>query len=481
MNQLLTTFNSSTIFSKIDLRGAYSLLRIKEGAENLTSFRAKYGSYEYLVMPFGLTNAPDYFQNLVNDVFSELLDTFIVVYLDDIMVLSNSEEEHVRNVASVLQILRDNNLFSKASKCVLHASSVEYLGYVVSSDGLKIDSSKFQQILNCPQPKNIKALQSFLGFTNFYCCFIKITLKKSLLSLPSSKKTLLLSSMRELLAHWDEVLSEFHFTITYFPGRLGTLPVALSHQDNVYPERGVDFISKNHQDSYQVIKQDGIQESILFSIKAEIFSDLVEQIQKEVWQDKFYKEILKQLARNESVSDYTLEPQAKLLLFKDRVVLPRNEEIQLNILQTLWLASKNIKTKRPTEKLAERWLGPFEVLKMIGSHAYHLRLPQQWKSFHHVFHVSLLEPVKKSSIPNKNQLPPPPILVEEQEEWEVAQVLVSKLKRGKLWHLLKWKGFSEDPGRTTWEPAPNLTSSPDLVRNFHSLYPGKPGPNTPRA
>ncbi|MBW0592139.1 hypothetical protein O181_131854 [Austropuccinia psidii MF-1] len=101
----------------------------------------------------------------------------------------------------------------------------------------------------------------------------------------------------------------------------------------MYPERGVDFISKNPQDFHQVIKQDGIQESRLSSIKVEIFSDLIDKIQKEVWKDKDYKEILKKLARGESVTDYSLESQAKLLLSKNRVVIPSNEEIQLNILQ----------------------------------------------------------------------------------------------------------------------------------------------------
>ncbi|MBW0479258.1 hypothetical protein O181_018973 [Austropuccinia psidii MF-1] len=134
-------------------------------------------------------------------------------------------------------------------------------------------------------------------------------------------------------ACWAEFLSEFHFTINYHPGRLATLPDAWSYGNNMYLERGVDFIGKNPQNFHQVIKKHGIQESILFSIKVEIFSNLVDQIQKEVLQDKDYKEILKQLARGESVSDYSLEPKAKLLLFKDGVVIPRNEEIQLNILQ----------------------------------------------------------------------------------------------------------------------------------------------------
>ncbi|MBW0584643.1 hypothetical protein O181_124358 [Austropuccinia psidii MF-1] len=117
MSQLLTIFNGSNIFYKIDLGGAYNLLSIKKGDEHLIAFRTKYGSYEYLVMPFGFTNAPASFQDLVNDIFAEFLDVFVLVYLDDIMVLSSSEEEHVKHVASVLQTLTDNNLFAKASKC----------------------------------------------------------------------------------------------------------------------------------------------------------------------------------------------------------------------------------------------------------------------------------------------------------------------------------------------------------------------------
>ncbi|MBW0541138.1 hypothetical protein O181_080853 [Austropuccinia psidii MF-1] len=128
MSHLLTVFNGSTIFYKIDLHGAYNHLRIKEGDENLTALKAKYGSYEYLVMPFGLANAHSSFQNLVNDIFADFLDIFVVVYLYNIIFFYSSEEEHVRHVASVLQRLRDNNLFFKASKCVFHASSVEYLG-----------------------------------------------------------------------------------------------------------------------------------------------------------------------------------------------------------------------------------------------------------------------------------------------------------------------------------------------------------------
>ncbi|MBW0551074.1 hypothetical protein O181_090789 [Austropuccinia psidii MF-1] len=178
MNQLLNFFNGSSIFSKIYLRGAYNLPRIKEGDENLTAFGTKYGSFEYLVMPFGLTNAPASFQNIFNNIFQDLLDVYAVVYLDCIIFFSKSEEEHVTHVFTVLSRLRANNVFAKASKCLFHVFSVKYLGYVVSSEGLKMCQAKVQQILNWPPPRNLNALQSFLGFANFHRHFIKNYSKK---------------------------------------------------------------------------------------------------------------------------------------------------------------------------------------------------------------------------------------------------------------------------------------------------------------
>ncbi|MBW0532442.1 hypothetical protein O181_072157 [Austropuccinia psidii MF-1] len=114
---------------------------------------------------------------------------------------------------------------------------------------------------------------------------------------------------------------------------MATLPDSWSCWNDMYPERGVDFIRKNTQDFQKALKPDEIQESRLFPIKVEIFSDLVDPIQKELWQDTAYKEVLKKLARCESVSYYSLETQARLLSFRDRVVIPINKEIQLDILQ----------------------------------------------------------------------------------------------------------------------------------------------------
>ncbi|MBW0512929.1 hypothetical protein O181_052644 [Austropuccinia psidii MF-1] len=117
----------------------------------------------------------------------------------------------------------------------------------------------------------------------------------------------------------------------------------------------------------------------------------------------------------------------------------------------------------------------------VSTHAFHLKLPSQWKSIHPVFDISLLEPVKTSTIPNWHQEPPPPIIIEEEEEWEVSHIVDLKLKRRKLWYLVECKGFRQDPERSTGEQAKKIKNCPELVKNFHSLYPEKPGPSSSRA
>ncbi len=121
------------IFTKLDLRNAYHLVRISEGDEWKTAFNTPSGHYEYLVMPFGLTNSPAVFQNLVNDVLGDMLSRFVFVYLDDILIFSKSETEHGQHVRAVLQRLLQNQLFVKAEKCEFHFSTVSFLGFILSA------------------------------------------------------------------------------------------------------------------------------------------------------------------------------------------------------------------------------------------------------------------------------------------------------------------------------------------------------------
>ena len=160
------------VYTKIDLRHAYHLVHITEGDEWKTAFRTRYGSYEWQVRPFGLTNAPAAFQRFVNLVFTDMLDVCVVVYLDDILIYSDNMEDHIKHVREVLRRLRHHKLFAKPEKCEFHSDSVEYLRYFLSPDGLTMSQDKVTAICDWPEPRKVKDIQSFLGFANFYHCFI---------------------------------------------------------------------------------------------------------------------------------------------------------------------------------------------------------------------------------------------------------------------------------------------------------------------
>jgi len=172
ISDLLDSPSRAKVYTKIDLRHAYHLVPIAEGDEWKTAFRTRYGSYEWQVMPFGLTNAPAAFQRFVNSVFADMLDVCVVVYLDDILVYSDNMEDHTKHVREVLWQLRQHKLYAKPEKCEFHSDSVEYLGYFLSPDGLTMSQDKVKTICNWPEPRKVKDIQSFLGFTNFYRRFI---------------------------------------------------------------------------------------------------------------------------------------------------------------------------------------------------------------------------------------------------------------------------------------------------------------------
>ncbi|KAK3559058.1 hypothetical protein QTP86_001105 [Hemibagrus guttatus] len=169
----LEHLRGTTIFTKLDLRSAYNLIRIREGDEWKTTFVTPTGHYEYLVMPYGLANAPSVFQDFIHEVLREFLHRFILVYIDGILIYSRDLAEHRHHVAKVLQCLREFQLFLKAEKCSFHQPSVQFLGYHIDSSGIRMDEGKVSAVRNWPTPTTVKELQHFLGFANFYGCFIR--------------------------------------------------------------------------------------------------------------------------------------------------------------------------------------------------------------------------------------------------------------------------------------------------------------------
>lgn len=166
--ELLDRLKSAKVFTKIDLQGVYNLLRIKAGKGWKTAFCTCYGHSEYLVMPFGLTNAPASFQHLMNHNFHDMLDIFVIIYLDDILIYSPDLETHQSHVIQDLDHLCQTHLYAKASKCEFHQTSVEFLGFIVSDQGLSMDTKKVKFIMEWLTPRNLCDTQSFLGFCNFY-------------------------------------------------------------------------------------------------------------------------------------------------------------------------------------------------------------------------------------------------------------------------------------------------------------------------
>jgi hypothetical protein len=145
----------------------------------MTAFVSRYGMYVFMVMSFGLTNAPAYFMYMMNKVFMEYLDKFIVVFIDDILVYSRNEEEHEGHLRLVLQKLRDHKLYTKLSKCEFWLKQVAFLRHVISKGGIYVDPSKVQDVLSWKAPTSVSDIQSFLGLVGYYRRFIEGFSKKS--------------------------------------------------------------------------------------------------------------------------------------------------------------------------------------------------------------------------------------------------------------------------------------------------------------
>ena len=138
-DDLMDQVRGSMMFSKLDLASRYHQMRVEEKSVPLTAFRTRYGSYEFPVMPFGLSNAPAYFMDLMNRIFRDYLDDFVIVFIDDILVYSEDEASHAIHLRKVLELLRKNELVAKYSKCHFWESEVRFLGHVINQDGIGVD------------------------------------------------------------------------------------------------------------------------------------------------------------------------------------------------------------------------------------------------------------------------------------------------------------------------------------------------------
>jgi RNase H-like domain found in reverse transcriptase/Reverse transcriptase (RNA-dependent DNA polymerase) len=172
IDEILERTAKAKYFSSLDLKDAYHLLRIKKSDQWNTAFICPNGTFEYTVMPFGLKKAPGQFQRFIEHVLSPLGKSFVLAYLDDILVFSNSEKEHEQHLTLVLQTLQKADLRIKPSKCSFFKKSVPFLGFHLGQGNLSMNSDKVESIKDWEPPTNVKSLQRFLRFINFYRRFI---------------------------------------------------------------------------------------------------------------------------------------------------------------------------------------------------------------------------------------------------------------------------------------------------------------------
>ncbi|GAU42762.1 hypothetical protein TSUD_239250 [Trifolium subterraneum] len=159
--------------NKIDLRSGYHQIRVKTEDVLKTAFRTRYGHYEYTVMPFGVTNAPGVFMEYMNRIFHSFLDKFVVVFIDDILVYSKTEEEHKEHLRIVLQVLKEKKLYAKLSKCEFWLEEISFLGHVISSRGIAVDPAKVDAVMKWGTPESVSEIRSFLGLAGYYRRFIE--------------------------------------------------------------------------------------------------------------------------------------------------------------------------------------------------------------------------------------------------------------------------------------------------------------------
>ena len=195
IDDLFDQLRGARVYSKIDLRTGYHQLRVSEADILKMAFRTRYRHFEFTVMPFRLTNAPATFMDLMHRVFQPYLDQFIVVFVDDILIYSKSEEEHEGHLRIVLQILRDHQLYAKFSKCEFWLTEVRFLGHV-SASGVFVDPEKVKAVMSWERPKSIFEILNFLGLEGYYRRFIE---DLSLLATPMMRLT-----RKEVKFEWND-------------------------------------------------------------------------------------------------------------------------------------------------------------------------------------------------------------------------------------------------------------------------------------
>ena len=160
------------VFTKMDLKTGFHQIRVKPGDVEKSAFNTKYGQYEYLVLPMGLCNAPATFQSLMNSIFHDCMDGFIVVYMDDLLIFSKDKESHYKHLELVLSRLEKHELYVAPKKYEFMKDNIDFLGLLIGKDGIRVNPKKVEILKTWPKPSSVTEIRSFLGLIQFFRRFI---------------------------------------------------------------------------------------------------------------------------------------------------------------------------------------------------------------------------------------------------------------------------------------------------------------------
>ncbi|GJX28276.1 putative reverse transcriptase domain-containing protein [Tanacetum coccineum] len=503
-------------FSKIDLRSRYHQLRVQEEDIPKTAFRTCYGHFEFIVMPFGLTNAPTIFMDLMNRICKPYLDKFVIVSIDDILIYSKSEEEHEVHLKMILDLLKKEKLYAKFSKCEFWLQEVQFLGHVVNRDGIHVDLSKIEYVKNWKTPESSTEIHSFLGLSDEAFQILKEKLCNApVLALPdgpddfvvycdASKQGFGCVLMQRGKVIAETLLSTFEMSLRALRFKAEPTSETLSgflQQQKFLSRIGKPDLSRvslhlfvkttNREADIKIIVRDCSGDRTLgrVSYNSEL-EDMLRALCYGFWvavgilifhwieSPVIWTEVGESQLIGPEIMQETNE---KIVQIKERLKTARSRqksyadkghkplEFQVGDRVLLKVSPwKGVVRFGKKEKLAPRYVGPFEIVECVGPVSYQLKLPQELSCVHDTFHVSNL---KKCLAEPDVQVPLDEIEIDEnlrfvEEPIEIVERDVKKLKRRRI-PLVKVRWNSRQGAEYTWEREdqfwkkyPNLFSEP---------------------
>ncbi|KAH0661922.1 hypothetical protein KY284_026853 [Solanum tuberosum] len=454
IDDLFYQLQGATYFSKIDLRSGYYQLREREYDIPKTTFRTRYGHYEFLVMSFGLTNVLATFMDLMNRVFKPYLDMFVIVFINDILIYSRNKEDHASHLRMVLQTLKDRELYAKFSKCEFWLMSVAFLGHIVSGDGIKVDTLKIEAVQNWTRPTSPTDIRSLLGLADYYKRFVEgflsisspltkltqkivkfqwseaceknfLELKRRLttslvLTLPEGKANIVVDALSRRKSNGDESL-----LVSEVKEKQDQDPILLELKANVhkqklmafeqrgdgvlrYQDRGAQFTAQFWKSFKKGLgskvnlsiafhpQADGQAERTIYTLEDMLRACVIDFKDADLILDglklvKLGPDLVHQAIEKVKVIQERLKTmQSRQKSYTD----VRRRDLEFEVDDWVYLKVSPIKGVMrfgKKGKLSPRYIGPYRISKRIGKVAYELELPQELATVHSIFHISMLK------------------------------------------------------------------------------------------